>query len=102
MSKIAFLGPNHLVAPLSATGIDVAACETGKHGCEMLKKLTIQGEHSIIFITERLGAAIREEIESAEKKDINIVLLPDHRGSIGLFREMFIGLIRKATGALKL
>jgi len=100
-TKIALVGPKYLVNPLSACGIDVAACETEKHGSEILKDLVLRGEHRIIFIIERLAVELKEEIEAAEKKDINIVLVPDHRGSVGLFREILEGLIKKATGALK-
>lgn len=101
MSKIALLGPKYLINPLSAAGIDVMACDSGKLGSEILRKLVSQGEHAIIFIAERLAVELKEDIETAEKKDMNIVLLPDHRGSIGLFQETLESLIRKATGALK-
>jgi len=102
MSKIALLGPKYLVAPLAAAGIDVAACESESHGCKMLGEFLSGGEHAIIFITESLAVEMQKEIEAAEKEGANIVSLPDHRGSIGFFKERLENLIKKATGAAQI
>ncbi|MBU0630109.1 MAG: hypothetical protein KKC80_04225 [Candidatus Margulisbacteria bacterium] len=93
MSKIAFLGPKEIVTPLAASGIDIFPCDSVSHSCQNLSALLHKKEHSIIFVTERLAAEIPETIKEAEKKEINVVLLPDHRGSIGLFKELAEGLL---------
>ena len=91
--KIAFLGPKEISEPLAASGIDIFPCDSVSHTCEKLEVLLGKREHGIIFITERLAAEMPEMIKEAEKKEINVVLLPDHRGSIGLFKELAEGLI---------
>lgn len=101
MHKIALIGSKYLVNPLAAAGIDIAACETEREGCEKLEALLKARDHAIIFITESLAQNFMDKIEAAEEKGVNIVLLPDHKGSIGLFREKLQGLIRKAAGAVK-
>lgn len=100
MSKIALIGPPQMVHPLSSLGLEVRGCDSGKHAQDALLSLAEKREFSIIFITERLAMDCPEAIESLKEK-INIILLPDNRGSVGLFSEKLEKLIREATGALK-
>lgn len=93
MSKIAFIGPKEMLEPLASSGLDFYPCGSLDHSCQDLEKLTAGGEHDIIFVTERLAREMTALIETAEKKGINVVLLPDHRGSLGLFKELAEGLI---------
>ncbi len=97
MSDVLLIGPKKLVESLSFCGIDIQACDSALQGCKIIKSAT----HPIIFMTERLAVEMREEIEMAEKKGSNIVLLPDHRGTTGFYKDMLNDLIRKATGAAK-
>jgi vacuolar-type H+-ATPase subunit F/Vma7 len=98
MSDILLIGPRKLVTPLSFCGIDVAACDSGRAGCEMIEAAI----HPVIFMTERLAAEMPEAIAAAEKKGQNVVLLPDHRGTTGFYKEKLEELIKKATGASKI
>jgi len=100
MSKIALIGPPQMVNPLSSLGLEVHGCDSGRRAEEALLKLKEKGDFSIIFITERLAMDCPETIESLQEK-INLILLPDNRGSVGLFKEKLEKLIREATGALK-
>lgn len=93
MSKIALLGPAYLTEPLKACGIDAVACDSGPAGCAHLKSILEKREHAVVFITERLARDFSEEILAAEEKDLNIVLLPDHHGSLGMYKEKLKGLI---------
>ncbi len=102
MSKIAFLGPKFMVAPLSAAGVEVFPCDSTLQSRETLAELIKKGEHAVAFMIERYSLELKEEIEAAEEKGLNILLLPDHRGSMGFYREMLEGLIKKATGAAQL
>lgn len=101
MSKIALLGPRLMVHPFRATGIEVFACDSSRQSRKTLAELTGRGEHVIIFMIERYAGELVEDIAAAEEKGLNILLLPDHRGSIGLYKEMLDGLIKKAAGAVK-
>jgi len=93
MSKIALLGPRALVEPLSACGIDTLPCDSRLSGCSHLKELIDQGRHEVLLVTERLAQELPEELLAAEKKNINVLLLPDHLGSVGLYQEKLKGLI---------
>lgn len=102
MLKIALLGPKFMVSPLSAAGVEVFPCDSTLQSRETLADLSARGEHAVAFMIERYSLELKEEIEAAEEKGLNILLLPDHRGSIGLYREMLEGLMKKATGAAQL
>jgi vacuolar-type H+-ATPase subunit F/Vma7 len=99
MSKIAFIGPKYLAAPLSAAGIDTFSCDSAQQGHNIFTTILGQKEHAIVFITERTALELKENIGEAEKQGINVVLLPDHRGTTGAAREELQNLIRRATGA---
>ena len=98
MSDILLMGPKKLVDPLSFCGIDIEACDSGVAGCEMIRNAA----HPIVFVTERLAKEMVEELTAAEKRGQNIVLLPDHRGTTGFYKEKLEELIKKATGASKI
>lgn len=102
MSKMALLGPKFIVSPLSASGIEVFPCDSTLQSRQKLAELAEQQEHGIVFMIERYATELKSEIEEAEEKGLNILLLPDHRGSIGLFQEMLHNLIKKATGAAQI
>jgi vacuolar-type H+-ATPase subunit F/Vma7 len=93
MSKIALLGPSSLTEPLKACGIEAFACDSGPAGSSHLKALFEKREHAVVFITERLAREFPEEIAAAEEKELNVVLLPDHHGSLGMYKEKLKGLI---------
>lgn len=99
MPNIALMGPKFMVSPLSIAEVDVYPCDSTLQSRETLAKISSREEHAIVFMIERYSTELKEDIEAIEEKGINVLLLPDHRGSIGLFREMLHGLIRKATGA---
>jgi len=96
MSKIALIGPAQMVAPLSGLGIWAFGCDTGAQAEKTLNDLK---DFSLVFLTERLALDCSETVEALQDK-INIVLVPDHRGSTGLFKDKLERLIREATGAL--
>lgn len=99
MSKLALIGPKFMVAPLSAAGVEAFPCDSTLQSRETLARLTGEGKHAVVFMIERYATDLKPEIEAAEEKGMNVLLLPDHRGSIGLASEMLYGLIKKATGA---
>ncbi|MFA4843421.1 MAG: hypothetical protein WC632_00525 [Candidatus Margulisiibacteriota bacterium] len=89
MPKIALIGPRPLVAPLAAAGIDVFTDFNSISG---------SSDYPLVFITEREAVEMKTEIAAAEATGINVVLLPDGRGSTGAVREELDRLIRQATG----
>ncbi|MFA5113850.1 MAG: V-type ATP synthase subunit F [Candidatus Margulisiibacteriota bacterium] len=99
MSRIALLGPKALVDPLAAAGIDVFPCDSTPESQRTLAALGAGGRHEIVLLTERYAADLSPEIAAGEQQGLNILLIPDHRGSTGLYREQLDQLVRKATGA---
>jgi vacuolar-type H+-ATPase subunit F/Vma7 len=99
MSKLALIGPRALVRPLAAAGVDVFPADSTPEGQQALATISAQGEHEIVLLTERYAPDLQAEIAAAEAGGLNILLLPDHRGSTGLYREQLDQLVRKATGA---
>ncbi|MFH1387633.1 MAG: V-type ATP synthase subunit F [bacterium] len=99
MSNIALIGPKYLIAPLSSSGIDTFYCDSSPQGEDIFNNIIVKGNHTIVFITEQTAMEITPSIKAAEDQGINVVLLPDHRGGIGLFNEDLDRLISKATGA---
>jgi len=100
MFKIAFIGPTQMVSPLWTSGVDVYGCDSPLEADNALSKIYSSKEYGLIFITEKLGLEIKEKISGIENK-INVVLLPDHNGSIGFFKERLQNLIKQATGAMQ-
>jgi len=95
MSNIALIGPSLVVDPLAASGIKVFGCDTGARARATLEN--IASEYPLIFMTEGLALECRDLIECLE-----VTILPDHKGSSGLFKEKIDKLIRSATGAASL
>ena len=87
MSRIALLGPKLMTGPLAGAGIDVFPCDSTMQSRHTLADLSSRGEHGIIFMIERYARELAADIAAAEEKGSNIMLLPDHRGSIGLHQE---------------
>jgi len=88
-----------MVLPLKTSGITIFPCNNGVQAEEIFDKIYLSKKFDVVFITEALAADVTEKITGLEDK-INIVLIPDHKGSIGLFKERLNGLIKHAIGAI--
>lgn len=98
MSNIALIGPGYMVGPLKASGIDILGADTVKAAEQALEKIMDRGDYQIVFLTEGLALDCPDCVSKTKEK-VNLVLVPDSRGSIGLFKEKLEKLIRTATGA---
>ncbi len=100
MHKIKFIAPKYLIAPLALLGIETYPAESEVEAAGQLEAIAQKKEPALIFITERLAVDLKEEIDSLSKKpDINVVLIPDNRGSSGLAQEQIDYLVRNSIGA---
>ncbi|MBU1026658.1 MAG: hypothetical protein KKA31_02895 [Candidatus Margulisbacteria bacterium] len=100
MYKIKIIGPKYLIAPLAILGLEILAAESELEARGALNKATIKNEPALIFITERLAADLQDEISSLNSKpDINIVMLPDNKGSLGLASFQIEHLVKNSIGA---
>lgn len=100
MYKIALIGHPFMVKALRNTGIDVFGCDNECNLEKILDNIVYSKEYAVAFITEKLAATCLEKISLLESK-LNIVLIPDHLGSTGLFKEKLDNLIKLATGTSK-
>lgn len=100
MYKIKIIAPKYLIAPLAILGLDTYPAESEAESRSALEKATGKKEPTLIFITERLAVNLQSEIARLNQKpDINIVLIPDNRGSTGLAASQIHTLVRNAIGA---
>ena len=100
MAKIKFIGPKYLVAPLAILGIAIFPADNEAEAQIALATATKKKEPGIIFITEHLAVDLGEQIDKLNQRpDLNIVLIPDSRGSTGLASNKIDILIKRAIGA---
>lgn len=100
MYKIKFIAPKYIIAPLQILGIETFAAESEMDARNALDKATAKREPALIFITERLAVDLQEEIDKLNKKaDINVVMIPDNRGSIGIASGKIQDLVKNSIGA---
>jgi vacuolar-type H+-ATPase subunit F/Vma7 len=97
--RAAIIGPCQMVQPLRNSGIDVFGCDSALKAQDTLEKVHGMNKYSVIFMTERMAEECLGKVAELEEK-VNIVLIPDHRGSTGMFKKRLDDLIRQATGAL--
>ncbi|MFH1362242.1 MAG: V-type ATP synthase subunit F [bacterium] len=100
MHKIKFIAPKYLIAPLAILGIETYPAETEGEASNQLAAIAQKREPALIFITERLATYLKEEIGKLIKKpDINVVLIPDNRGSTNMAAEEISRLVKNSIGA---
>ena len=100
MQKIKFIAPKYLITPLQILGIETFPAESEMDARRALGEATAKREPALIFITERLAVDLQEEIDGLNKKaDINVVMIPDNRGSIGIASGKILDLVRNSIGA---
>lgn len=98
MSNIALIGPSYMVNPLKAAGIEVFGADTVTAARQGIEKVLSSENYRIVFISEGLALECSDCVSRLKEK-LNLVLLPDLKGSVGLFKEKIEKLIRTATGA---
>jgi V/A-type H+-transporting ATPase subunit F len=100
MYKIKFIAPKHLIGPLAILGIETFPAESESDARRALDGAAKKREPALIFITERLAVDLQPEIKKLNRKpDINIVMIPDNRGSTGLASSQIDDLVKNSIGA---
>ena len=100
MHKIKIIAPKHLIAPLAILGIETFPAESESEASAALEKATSKKEPALIFIAERLAAEVQETIDKLNQRpDMNIVAIPDNRGSTGHAASQIHNLVRNSIGA---
>jgi len=100
MHKIKFIAPADLIAPLAALGIETYPAESKADAQLALENAAAGKDPALVFITERLAVDLQAQIEHLNRKpDMNVVLIPDNRGSTGLAAAQIDHLIKNSIGA---
>ena len=100
MHKIKFIAPKYLISPLALLGIETYPSENETEAKAQLETIAEKKEPALIFITERLATYLKEEIDKLNRKaDINVVLIPDNRGSSGVAADEINKLVKNSIGA---
>ncbi|MDD5383156.1 MAG: V-type ATP synthase subunit F [Candidatus Margulisbacteria bacterium] len=100
MYKIKFIAPKYLISPLAILGIKTFPADSESEARSALEQATGNAEPALVFISERLAADLQPEIERLNARPgINIIMMPDNQGSIGLAARQIDNLIRNSIGA---
>lgn len=100
MHKIKMIAPKYLIAPLAILGIEIFPADSEDEARLALAKAMSKNEPCLIFLSERLAVNIQDEVEKiTTKADVNIVLIPDNKGSTGLAAGQIQSLVRNSIGA---
>ena len=100
MYKIKFIAPKDIINPLSILGIETFPADNQVEAKDSLIKAAKKKEPALIFITERLAQELQEEINKLNHRpDINIVMIPDNRGTTGLAASQIDHLVKNSIGA---
>jgi len=98
MAKIAVIGDKSTVLGFSAIGVEVFPANDSREANKIIHQLA-HADYAILLITERLAVQLEEEIEAYKDQTLPaIVLIPDHRGTLGLGTNAIKRNIEKAVG----
>ncbi|MGQ9477392.1 MAG: V-type ATP synthase subunit F [Candidatus Bipolaricaulia bacterium] len=97
-ARIGLVGPKDIYLGFKSLGLRVMDARTPKEAEEAVLALVEWGA-AIIFVAEGLAQGLMPLIERFSREPSPaIVMIPDHRGSLGLARERIRRLVEKAVG----
>lgn len=99
MYKIAVLGDRQSVIGFTALGLSVYPVEDNAEAAETFKKLARSEEYAIIYVTEDLSRALKQEIDKyKESVTPAVIIIPGRGGSQGLGLEALQQAVERAVG----
>lgn len=97
--KIAIVGNRDAIMPFKMIGIETFPVVTKEEAQETLDRLA-QDDYGIIYLTEDFAQEIPETIKHYDSLVTPaVILLPTHKGSLGLGMKRIQENVRKAVGA---
>ena len=100
MHKIKIIAPKYIVAPLQLLGLETYPADSEAEAAQALNKAVKKKEPALIFLSERLAVDLKEEVARLNRKpELNIVMIPDNRGNIGLASSRIKELVKNSIGA---
>jgi V/A-type H+-transporting ATPase subunit F len=98
-SNIAIIGDEDSISCFYAVGVDVYPAERPDEVKAVFQKVSKQA-YAIIFVTEQSARHIEAELQEIAWQPIpSVVLIPNHRGSLGLGQRVIRDVVKRAVGA---
>ncbi|MEW5804566.1 MAG: V-type ATP synthase subunit F [bacterium] len=103
MAKIAVIGGRDSILGFTSMGAEIFPVQNEEEALQRATRLIKEGKdhYSIIFITDDLAVKIDKPLEDL-KKSISflpiIVIIPSHKGSLGLAATKIQEIVKKALG----
>ena len=96
--KIAVVGDKDSILPFKILGFNVYPCHDAQTARRMIDELS-EEEVGIIYVTEAIASQIPETIRryDAEISPV-IILIPNHKGSLGIGKSRIQENVEKAVG----
>ena len=96
--KIGVIGDKDSVLPFKLFGFDVRFTYTRTATIALLKEMT-ERNYGVIYLTEQLAEKIPQVLASyQEKMTPAVILIPSHRGSLGIGQAQIHDNVEKAVG----
>lgn len=96
--KIGVIGDKDSVLPFKLFGFDVRFAYSRTVTEALLKEMT-EKNYGVIYLTEQIAQKIPETLASYQAKMTPaVILIPSHRGSIGLGKAQIDANVEKAVG----
>ena len=94
MYKVAVIGDRDSIYGFAALGLDTYPVSDPVDGSGKLRRIAESGDYAVIYITEALAFALREEVERYRLELLPaIILIPGITGNTG----MGIGMVKKSV-----
>ncbi|WP_162012399.1 V-type ATP synthase subunit F [Streptococcus sp. S784/96/1] len=96
--KIAVVGDKDSILPFKMIGFDIFDAKTSRVARQTIDQLA-QDNYGIIYVTESLAQEIPETLERYRSQAVPaIILIPNHKGSLGLGMQNIQDNVEKAIG----
>ncbi|MFC5631509.1 MULTISPECIES: V-type ATP synthase subunit F [Streptococcus] len=96
--KIAVVGDKDSILPFKMIGFDIFDAKTSRVARQTIDQLA-QDNYGIIYVTESLAQEIPETLERYRSQAVPaVILIPDHKGSLGLGMQNIQDNVEKAIG----
>ncbi|WP_161978960.1 V-type ATP synthase subunit F [Streptococcus sp. S784/96/1] len=96
--KIAVVGDKDSILPFKMIGFDIFDAKTSRVARQTIDQLA-QDNYGIIYVTESLAQEIPETLERYRSQAVPaVILIPNHKGSLGLGMQNIQDNVEKAIG----
>ncbi|WP_162011357.1 V-type ATP synthase subunit F [Streptococcus sp. S784/96/1] len=96
--KIAVVGDKDSILPFKMIGFDIFDAKTSRVARQTIDQLA-QDNYGIIYVTESLAQEIPETLECYRSQAVPaVILIPNHKGSLGLGMQNIQDNVEKAIG----